>query len=254
MRTKTRLLTLAATVACGATMIVGPAVGTAAAAPAVTGQATSVTSTSAQLNGTVYPGGLDTFWAFQYGTSTNYGLDTNPMGPLTGTASSSVSTLVNGLQPDTTYHFRLVAVQGAAGTSGEGTGYSGNDVTFTTPTTGSISTTSRNGTKHESSSLRSRTLHVRNRALEIPWSCTGTTGASCRTTMSLSARGKHGTVGCGHGTFSARTGHAGNARVGLTRKCLALVKAASHHRLSATLRASSGAGGASLTVGVTLVG
>jgi hypothetical protein len=255
-----RFRILAATVSCGAVMmvLVGTGVGDAADAPAVTGQASAITGSSAQLNGTIHPGGMDTFWAFQYGTSDSYGQNTTPVGPLTGTTGDSVSTLVKGLQADTTYHFRLIAIQGAAGTSGESTGFTGDDLTFTTGSAGSISTTSQNGTKHAKASLRSRTLHISHGAALIPWGCSGSAGAACKVKTSLSARGKIAgkieTVSCGHATFSASTGKRKTVRAGLGAKCLSLVTAATHHRLSATLKATSTAGSGSLKVKVTLVG
>ena len=43
---------------------------------AVTGSATSVTTTTATLNGTVDPNGRATTWYFEYGTSTSYGSKT----------------------------------------------------------------------------------------------------------------------------------------------------------------------------------
>jgi hypothetical protein len=249
-----RFRILSAAVMCGAAiMLVGAGVGDAASTPAVTGHATSVTSTSAQLNGTIDPGGLATAWAFQYGTSTSYGESTTPVGPLTGTTTTSVSTLIRGLQSATTYHFRLIAVQGAAEVSGESIGYTGDDMTFTTSSTGSITTTPQTGSKHAKASLRSRTLHVRGGATLIPWGCSGTAGAKCKVKMSLSARGKTGNVSCGSGTFSATTGKHNSVRVALTRKCLALVSAASHHRLGATLKAKSTSGSGSLQAHVTLV-
>ena len=137
----TRLLTLVAAIVCGSAMMALAGVGDAADAPAVTGQASSVTDTSVTLNGTIYAGGIDTFWAFQYGTSTSYGQNTSPVGPLTSTTGNSVSTVITGLQPGTTYHFRLIAVQGEAGTSGESNGFTGNDENLTTGGSGSTIST-----------------------------------------------------------------------------------------------------------------
>jgi hypothetical protein len=239
-------------------MLVGAGIGNAAAAPAVTASASAVTSTSAQLNGTVNPGGLSTFWAFQYGTSTSYGQNTTPVGPLTGSSGMAVSTLITGLQPGTTYHFRLVAVQGAAGTSGEGTGYTGDDVSFKTLSSGSSSTTSKNGKKHAKASLRSHTLHVHNGSVQIPWGCSGTAGAVCKGKISLTARGKIGgklqTASCGGGTFTASTGRHHSVRAVLGSKCVSLLKKASHHRLGASLKAVFSQGTGNLKTRVTLVG
>ena len=253
----TRLLTLVAAIVCGSAMMALAGVGDAADAPAVTGQASSVTDTSVTLNGTIYAGGIDTFWAFQYGTSTSYGQNTSPVGPLTGTTGNSVSTVITGLQPGTTYHFRLIAVQGEAGTSGESNGFTGNDENLTTGGSGStISTGSAHG-KHAKASLRSRTLSVRRGDALIPWGCTGTPGAACRVKISLSARGriagKLETVSCGHATFAAATGKRRTVKASLGSKCLALVEAAPHHRVGASLKATA-SGGGGLKAQVRLVG
>src|SRR5919201_6217055 len=49
---------------------------TSSAPVAVTGSASSITATGATLNGTVNPGGRDTMWHFEYGTTTSYGSST----------------------------------------------------------------------------------------------------------------------------------------------------------------------------------
>jgi hypothetical protein len=87
---------------------------------------TSVTFSSAVVFGDVYPRGLVTNYYFQYGKTTGYGAQT-PLAPAgNGTVPLRVSQLISGLQPATTYHFRLVTTNPA------GTGTS-NDHTFTTP-------------------------------------------------------------------------------------------------------------------------
>jgi hypothetical protein len=84
-------------------------------------------SVSATLNALVNPNNGPTTVYFQWGTTTNYTDATPPM-----SLNQSLDTLqdaaflLEGLQPDTTYHFEAVAVNGA------GTGFGG-DVTFTTP-------------------------------------------------------------------------------------------------------------------------
>ncbi len=91
-----------------------------------TGSATSVTSSSATLNGTVNPNGASTTYYFEYGTS--YGSTTTETDAGSGTEEVSVSADLTGLSEGTTYHFRLVATNSA------GTNY-GDDTTFTTTTT-----------------------------------------------------------------------------------------------------------------------
>jgi hypothetical protein len=250
-----RYRTMCATVACGAAMmLVGTAAGQAASPPAVTAAATGVTQTSASLNGTINPGGIDTFWEFQWGTSTAYGQNTPPATqPVNGTGSVQVMAPINGLQPGTTYHFRVIAVQGAAGASGQPTIAGGNDISFTTPANGSTP----NGSRHSRASLRSRTLVVRHGSTLIPWQCSGTSGAVCKGKISLSARGtiagKIKTVSCGSGTFIASTGRHHSVRAKLGQKCLSLVENARHHRLGASLKASFSKGAGNLKTPVTLV-
>lgn len=89
----------------------------------ITGSATSVTSTSATLNGTVNPKGEAATYYFEYGTDTNYGSTTSSAIAGSGSSAISVSAAVLELALDTTYHYRLVA------TNSEGTSY-GEDKTF----------------------------------------------------------------------------------------------------------------------------
>ena len=98
---------------------------TSAAPVAVTGSATSVTATSATLNGTVDPNGRATTWYFEYGTSTSYGSRTTDRSAGSGTSNTSVSAAVANLARGRLYHYRLVATSDA-GTS------RGADQTFST--------------------------------------------------------------------------------------------------------------------------
>jgi hypothetical protein len=93
-----------------------------------TGSATSVTSSSATLNGTINPNGLSTTYYFEYGTTTSYGSTTSETDAGSGTDDVSVSADLTGLSEGMTYHFRLVA------TNSGGTSY-GDDATFTSTTT-----------------------------------------------------------------------------------------------------------------------
>ncbi len=94
-------------------------------APVVTtNPATNVASFSATLNGSLDPHGLTTSVHFQYGTTTSYGLTSAPQSQ-SGNTYRNVSANISGLTTHTTYHFRIVATNGA------GTRY-GSDRTFTT--------------------------------------------------------------------------------------------------------------------------
>jgi len=83
---------------------------------ATTGSATSVTSSTATLNGTVHPSGLSTTYHFEYGTGTSYGSTTDSASAGSGTSNTSVSNNITGLSASTTYHYRLVATN-SVGTS-----------------------------------------------------------------------------------------------------------------------------------------
>jgi hypothetical protein len=92
---------------------------------ATTGPATSVTTTSATLSGTVNPNGKSTTYYFEYGDSTDYGSVTESTSAGSGTGDVSVGVDLTGLSPDTTYHYRLTAV------NDDGTDY-GADMSLTT--------------------------------------------------------------------------------------------------------------------------
>jgi hypothetical protein len=95
---------------------------------AATGTATSLTSSSATLNGTVNDGGVDTAVTFDYGTTTSYGTNvaaTTGGSIVAGTGNTAVAVSVASLQPGTTYHFRVNA-------TANGTTVHGSDATFTT--------------------------------------------------------------------------------------------------------------------------
>lgn len=101
--------------------------GVLAAPTAITGPVSAVGPASATASGTVNPNGQSTSWHFEYGTSTSYGKKTATKGAGAGTANVQVSGALTGLSPGTTYHYRLVATNGA-GTA------RGGDGVFTTPT------------------------------------------------------------------------------------------------------------------------
>jgi hypothetical protein len=96
------------------------ALGASTAPTATTEGNSSVTYSSAILYGSVNARGLSTSYDFQYGTSSAYGAQT-PLAPAgNGTIAIKLSASVSGLQPDTTYHYRIVAVNSAGTTDGMG--------------------------------------------------------------------------------------------------------------------------------------
>src|SRR6266852_3133675 len=77
---------------------------TSAAPQVVTGAASSVTTTSATLNGTVNPSSRATSWHFEYGTSTSYGTSTAAKDAGSGTSPVAVAAPITGLTSGRTYH------------------------------------------------------------------------------------------------------------------------------------------------------
>ncbi|HEV7979007.1 hypothetical protein [Amycolatopsis sp.] len=90
--------------------------------------ATEIDAGGAVLNGRINPLGLQTTYVFEYGETTEYGRKL-PAGAAavagSGRVPRSFARALRGLQPGTTYHFRLVATN-AQGTS------TGSDAMFTT--------------------------------------------------------------------------------------------------------------------------
>lgn len=89
-----------------------------------TGPASDVTQSGATLTGLVEPDGSDTAYLFDYGTTIAYGQRT-PERRSSSASGVLVSEPLTGLEPGTTYHYRLVA-SGSLTSVGE-------DRTFTTP-------------------------------------------------------------------------------------------------------------------------
>jgi hypothetical protein len=118
-----RLIVIAIALAAG----MAASASAAGAAPSVsTGPSTGVSYSSAVVTGSVNPHGQPTDYVFQYGTSHGYGMQTAlaPVG--SGEDSVKVRQTLTGLQPLTTYHYRILATSPAGATAGA-------DHTFKTP-------------------------------------------------------------------------------------------------------------------------
>jgi hypothetical protein len=85
---------------------------------AVTGGATAVSYGSATLMGSVNPKGSETSYYFQYGLTRAFGAQSAIADAGVGTKDVKVSLAVSGLQPLTTYYYRLVAVSAVGATLG----------------------------------------------------------------------------------------------------------------------------------------
>lgn len=94
-------------------------------ATVTTSAASSVTASSAVLNGSVVAGTSPSTCSFSYGPTTSYGSLTNPEPVAAGTTSVAMTATISGLSPATAFHYQLVC-SSAAGT------VSGADETLTT--------------------------------------------------------------------------------------------------------------------------
>ncbi len=93
----------------------------------VTNSATPILATSANLRGSVNANKFSAVVMFEYGESTSYGNTvTADQNPVNGDINTNVSAYITGLNSETTYHFRITAINSL------GTSY-GNDVVFKTP-------------------------------------------------------------------------------------------------------------------------
>jgi hypothetical protein len=98
-----------------------------AGATVTTGDATAVTLDSGALPGTLTPTLRPTSFHFEYGTTDAYGSTTPVVQAASSAGTTSVGVTIAGLEPSTTYHYRLVAVNPDSAVA-----FAGADKTFTT--------------------------------------------------------------------------------------------------------------------------
>ena len=111
--------------------------------------------TTITLDAMLNPNGSDTTFAFNYGTSTNYGSTTPSQDAGSGTAFVMVSAKLTGLTPATTYHFDFVATN-------SGGHVSSGDLSFTTAAAGATTTSTPPGSANPqpTTSVRARLVQV----------------------------------------------------------------------------------------------
>jgi hypothetical protein len=105
-----RVCFLLAAVAGVAAVITGVAVAASSSPTAQTHSATSISTNQVVLRGAVDPNGRETSFAFQYGPTSSYGLNTPSHSAGDGTKLVPVHFTLAGLTPGTKYHFRLAAL------------------------------------------------------------------------------------------------------------------------------------------------
>ena len=70
----------------------------------------SVSARDITLNGFITPNGFQSKYYFQYGQTKQYGMETAHFNAGSGKEQISVAATVSGLEPETVYHYRIVAV------------------------------------------------------------------------------------------------------------------------------------------------
>jgi phosphodiesterase/alkaline phosphatase D-like protein len=84
----------------------------------VTGPAAAIGATVATPTASINPNGEQTTWAVQYGLTASYGYETFPQALSPVTSPLPVSTELQGLAPETLFHYRIVAYHGDSSTVG----------------------------------------------------------------------------------------------------------------------------------------
>jgi hypothetical protein len=222
-----RLTRLALVVSAAAALCCGLVASGAPAAtnPDTTLPASSVTSSSAVLNATIFTGGYQVSWQFQYGTSTAYGLTTQSQTISAGHGTVKVSFLLKGLKARTTFHFRIITTL-VLPSHGHYYFFAGKGIDL------SFKTKSGHGTL----SLLNSKLTERKGFTYIPIQCSGTRAdLPCAGRLYVNTKFKGKTVACATHVFALRTRHKTNVKALTSKKCLALLLLASKHTIKGTV-------------------
>jgi hypothetical protein len=86
--------------------------------PALGAHSATKTATTAQLFAWISPRGLATTYRFEWGTSPSLGQATSLMSAGAGTTSEKETTVLSGLEPQTTYYWDVVATNAAGSVTG----------------------------------------------------------------------------------------------------------------------------------------
>jgi hypothetical protein len=192
----------------------------AAAAGASVGAAGQVGPSRATLHGEVTPNLRETSYHFEYGVTTEYGSQTAERPAGSGAGAAPVTADVDGLVPNTLYHFRLVA------TSPDGTTASA-DGTFTTvaadpaPPVDPVA-----GLRPDSLTL------TRSRVIALRVSCTG--AEPCVGTARIRSMGRGARL-LGSKAYSVAAGASRKVRVRLNRRRARFVRRNRVRRVRVTL-------------------
>jgi hypothetical protein len=209
----------------GIALLALPALGLAAQSPpTVTTSApdpTLITDTYALLSGVINPNGTASNYQFQWGTTTDYGQFTPTTNAGNGAAEVPVDASLDALQPNTTYHYRLVVASTDAAHPGT---YYGADQTFTT----SPSLALKLGTTRSVVKSNHATVTV---------SCVGPTDDACQGRLTLRTRINGTLRNAGSAPFNVAVGKSKTVSVYLPPAAQKALKTARKHQLNALAKA-----------------
>lgn len=204
-----------------------------AAPSATTGGASSITGVSAKLAGTANPDGLPTTYRFQFGKTTAYGSQTPGVGIGSGTAGVPAHATLTGLEPNTTYHYRLVVTNGDGTAFGADRTFKTLSVTATPPFTGAP--------------IVSKKAEVKKKKAKIKVACPALAVTPCKGTLKLMVKvkkkGKKKTLRLGKATFTIAAGQTRTVTLKVSKKGLKLLKKRKKLKASARTRATDARGG-----------
>jgi hypothetical protein len=212
---------------------------------ATTGPATEIGPQSATLIGSIDEIGVPTSYRFEYGPTTAYGSETPAIDLGSEVTVLPVAATVAGLNPGTTYHFRLVATNKA----GVGLGH---DQTFTTPPAPPAPSGSSSSPTPAFAgvTLVSTRLIFTGKFITLKLSCPAGTAGGCSGQTKLSARRRTGTrrVVLGKARFSIAAGGRAKVRVRVSHAGLQRLRGVRRLRARTANAAHDGAGVSKTTV------
>ena len=224
-----------------ATVLNGPAPPTSATqqGPTIsarTSRAVRIGTRQATLTGSVSPGGAAVSWMFEFGRDAAHNRSTQLRAIAAGPQRTvSVSAVVKRLSPNVRYHYRLVVLSPASGS----TAARGASLTFTTRAMGRLLGPSSR-------------LAVFGLTILLPQRCQSS--VLCAGKFSLTTTlGKRKTVACATGGFRIKAHHGATARPRISARCFRLLKTEPHHRLTVRYAAQSQTGQAGLRRRIKLV-
>ncbi len=204
---------------------------TASPPAAITGAASAITTTGATVAGSINPNGAATSYHFEYGTSVKYDQSTATASAGAGTTASGVTAPLTGLQPGTTYHYRLVATS----VNGTTNGLDATVKTASVPPPPPPPPPPPAPTK-----LTVGKVKIKGSTASIPLSCTGAAAAVCKGTLIETIRVKrhhHKRVSekVAGGKFSIKAGAKKTVKLTLNKKGRKALGGFGAHKLRVTL-------------------